>query len=393
MPIEGRVLVVDDEPGVRDIVGRALTRQGFQCRSAALAEEALKMASREPFDLAIADIRMPGHDGIWLLKQCRERLPELPVIMLTAVSEAQTAVDCLRMGADDYLMKPVNLEQLAISSRRAIEKSRLVRENRKYQCKLERMVEDRTVKLRQALVEIEQTYQATLETLVAALDARERETGCHSQRVMCFTVRLARKMGVPEEEIQGIARGALLHDIGKVGVPDSILLKADKLTEEEWVEMRKHPEIGYQILHGIPFLEDAREIILSHQEHWDGKGYPRGLEGEKIPLGARIFAVADTLDAMTSTRPYRHALPYQAARAEIIRCSGTQFDPRVVEVFLSIPEKEWERIRQESSLEGKTGRKDPARAPLDFHPRPGESRQGMRVDGEMLLPHGEPPNA
>jgi response regulator RpfG family c-di-GMP phosphodiesterase len=340
------LLVVDDEPAVRQIVGRGLARHGFQYRGSSSAAEALAAAAGQAFDLVITDICMPGQDGLWLLQQCKKRWPQLPVIMLTGVSEARTAIECLRLGADDYLMKPVNPDELGISVKRTLEKVRLMRENEQYRRNLESMVDERTAKLNRALLEIDETYQATLEALAASLDARERETGRHSQRVMRFTVTLARQMGVSEEKLQGIARGALLHDIGKIGVLDSILLKPGQLTELEWSEMRKHPQIGYEILKGIPFLEDAREIVLCHQERWDGGGYPRGLYGDERPLGARIFTVADTLDAMTSNRCYRNALPYHVAREEITRCSGSQFDPQVVEAFLSIPEPEWGQVRQ-----------------------------------------------
>jgi putative nucleotidyltransferase with HDIG domain len=250
------------------------------------------------------------------------------------------------MGADDYMIKPIDLVELGISVRRNIQKVRLIRENRRYQHNLEETVEERTAKLHQALIEIKDTYQSTLEALAAALDAREHETGCHSHRVMLFTVELARRLGVPEEKIAGMARGALLHDIGKIGIVDRILLKPSELNEQEWTQMRRHPEIGYQILKAIPYLEDARDIVLNHQERWDGLGYPQGLQGEETPLGARLFAVVDAFDAMTSDRPYRAALPYTAAREEIRRCSGTQLDREAVESFLSVPEEVWIRLRQ-----------------------------------------------
>ena len=198
MSAEGTVLVVDDELSVRDIISRGLVHQGFDCRSARDARQALAMAEGESSELVVSDIRMPGRGGVWLLKQLKDRWPDTAVIMLTAVSEAKTAIDCLRMGADDYLTKPVNLAELGISARRNIDKVRLVKQNRKYQQNLEQMVEERTAKLHQALFEIRDTYQSTLEALAASLDAREHETGCHSQRVMRFTAAIARQSGVPE---------------------------------------------------------------------------------------------------------------------------------------------------------------------------------------------------
>ena len=210
--------------------------------------------------------------------------------------------------------------------------------------------------LSQSLKEIEGTYEATLIALVSAMDAREHEMQSHSQRVREYTLTLARKMGLGGNELKDISRGALLHDVGKIGISDNILLKPAKLTEEEWLEMRKHPYIGYKILEGIKFLEGAVSIVYSHQECYDGSGYPRGLKGEEIPLGARLFAVADTLDAMTSDRPYRKALSLEAAREEILRCSGTQFDPQVAELFLATSRNEWLEIRERVNSQYKRGK-------------------------------------
>ncbi|HBY93580.1 MAG TPA: hypothetical protein DEP84_06355, partial [Chloroflexi bacterium] len=209
---------------------------------------------------------------------------------------------------------------------------------------------------REVLLEAEQqrarqlaaSYDHTLDALVAALDARDKETEGHSRRVVAYTLALARRMTIPEEELATIQRGALLHDLGKIGVPDAILHKPGPLTEEEWAIMRRHPEWGERILRGIPFLDGACEIVCAHQERWDSAGYPQGLAGETIPLGARIFAVADTFDAITSDRPYRAARPYAVARAEIEAGRGTQFDPQVVDAFLQVPEAEWLRLRAES---------------------------------------------
>lgn len=203
---------------------------------------------------------------------------------------------------------------------------------------------------------LDDSYRTTLEALATALDARDAETLGHSARVAAYTVAVGRRMGLSEEGLTDLYRGALLHDVGKIGIRDAILLKPGKLTSEEWQEMRKHPEIGARMLEGIAFLEKAIPIVLCHQERYDGKGYPERLKGEAIPIGARIFSVVDTLDAMTSDRPYRRALPYERARREILRFSGTQFDPAVVEVFLSIPEEEWQDI-QKHVIEGMSVRR------------------------------------
>jgi putative nucleotidyltransferase with HDIG domain len=196
-----------------------------------------------------------------------------------------------------------------------------------------------------AVAGIAEAYKSTLSALVAALDARESETADHSQRVVRFTLAIAERLAVPEEDIEQIARGALLHDIGKIGVSDNILLKPGPLTQAEWAAMRRHPEIGHQILRGIPFLVPAAEIVLCHQERWDGGGYPRGLLRDEIPLGARIFAIADTFDAITSDRPYRCASTLSEARREVARCAGSQFDPICVSAFLGLREHELAELR------------------------------------------------
>jgi putative nucleotidyltransferase with HDIG domain len=261
--------------------------------------------------------------------------------MVTAMHDISIALEAIRAGAYDYILKPFEKDQLHLSVRRALEHRRLVMENRTYQSDLEQLVAERTQQLSIALQDLEQSYDYTLEALGGALDAKDAETEGHCQRVTAFTITIARSMGVDKAHLKHIARGAFLHDIGKMGVPDSILTKPGPLTAEERKIMRRHCDIGYSVLERIPFLKEAAEIVLSHQECYDGSGYPRGLKGDQIPIGARIFAVADTLDAMISDRPYRKALPIATAREEIQRFSGRQFDPKVVEVFLSHPEQLW----------------------------------------------------
>jgi HD-GYP domain-containing protein (c-di-GMP phosphodiesterase class II) len=260
-------------------------------------------------------------------------------------------VDSLRKGAVDYLLKPPRLTDLIRAIERALAKRRIEMARRRYQKKLERKVRDRTTELRAALKNIANTYQNTLLALVAALDAREHETSDHSQRVVRYTTAIAAKLGIAGPELEEIGRGALLHDIGKIGVPDAVLLKPSKLTASEWAEMRKHPEIGYQMIQAIPFLSTPATIVLSHQERFDGAGYPRNLQKQEIHIGARIFAVADTLDAMTSDRPYRKGTTFAKAIQEIHRCSNTQFDDEVVRAFLSIGEEGLIQIKQEMAAE------------------------------------------
>ncbi|HSP19792.1 MAG TPA: HD domain-containing phosphohydrolase [Myxococcaceae bacterium] len=342
-----RVLIVDDDASVRDVISVLLQEEGYECRTASSAEAALDVAAAHAPPLVISDMKMPGRDGIWLLEAFRERYPETAVIMLTGYGDTEAAVDCLRRGAVDYLLKPPKLTDLIRAIERALAKRRIELARKRYQKKLERKVRDRTGELRTALRNIQGTYQTTLLALVRALDAREHETSDHSQRVVKYTEAIADRLSLRGPELEEIGRGALLHDIGKIGVPDAVLLKPAKLTAEEWKEMRRHPDIGYEMIQNIEFLSIPATIVLSHQEKFDGKGYPRGLRGEEIHIGARIFAVADTLDAMTSDRPYRKGTTFENAVDEIQRCAGSQFDPEVVRAFLDIGVKSLRRIKED----------------------------------------------
>jgi len=344
-----RILVVDDDDAVRDVIGVLLKEEGYYPTMVDGAEAALAAARKEEFPLVISDMKMPGKGGDWLLEQLRETRPDTAVIMLTAFGDTEAAVECLRKGATDYLLKPPKVTDLIRAIERALAKRRLELARQRYRRSLEKRVRDRTAELQQALLDLEATYGTTLWALVAALDAREHEVSNHSQRVVRYTLAIAKRMGLPEQDLPDIGRGALLHDIGKIGITDAILLKPGKLTDEEWVEMRRHPKIGFEILKAIPFLGVPAEIVLSHQERYDGRGYPRGLAGDAIPLGARIFAIADTFDAMTSDRPYRKRTTIEAARVEVTRCAGTQFDRQCAEAFLAIPASELEDLARPTS--------------------------------------------
>jgi putative nucleotidyltransferase with HDIG domain len=289
---------------------------------------------------------MPEMDGIKLLEWMRQYDPEVPVIMVTAIHDISTALEAIRRGAYDYILKPFEKDQLFLGVGRALQHRRLIAENRNYQRNLEQLVEERTSQLTGALAALEQSYDDTLEALGSALDLKDAETEGHCQRVTAFAISIAKTLPVPNPYLPILARAAFLHDIGKMAIPDGILRKPGPLNDDEKQIMRKHCEIGYNMLIRIPFLRDAAEIVLAHQEFYDGSGYPRGLKGEQIPLGARIFTIADSLAAMISDRPYRKALPMSHAREEIRRCAGTQFDPKVVEVFLSIPERHWVELRE-----------------------------------------------
>jgi putative nucleotidyltransferase with HDIG domain len=347
-----RILVVDDEEAIREIVSSMLAGANYKCRQAGSGLEALALLdSGEEFELMLSDLMMADLDGIGLLERTKERYPDMPVVMVTAVHDISVALAAIRNGAYDYLLKPFEREQLLATVRRALENRRLKVENRAYQTNLESLVAARTEQLRKANSELVRSYDITLEALGGALDLKDAETEGHSRRVTAFTIAIAKAMGLSRDQIEVIARGAFLHDIGKMAIPDQILRKPSKLEPEEIAVMREHCYHGYQILKRIPFLAEAAEIVYSHQEKYDGTGYPRGLKGEQIPLGARMFSVADTLDAITSDRPYRAAQSVAAASKEIQRCSGTQFDPEVVKTFLAMPEHIWEDLRKEIDLQ------------------------------------------
>lgn len=340
------ILVVDDEEAIREVVSTMLESKGYRCTVAHNGRVAQEHIKRTTPDLILSDMIMPEMDGIKLLEWVREFDPDVPVIMVTAIHDISTALEAIRRGAYDYILKPFEKDQLFLGVGRALQHRRLVNENRKYQRDLEQQVEDRTARLQEALDQLEQSYDDTLEALGSALDLKDAETEGHCQRVTAFCISIAKTMPVPDTYLPILARAAFLHDIGKMAIPDGILRKPGPLTDEEKKIMRTHCEIGYNMLIRIPFLRDAAEIVLAHQEFYDGSGYPRGLRSDQIPLGARIFTIADSLDAMVSDRPYRRALPMSHARQEIKRCSGSQFDPEVVKVFLSIPEQHWIELRE-----------------------------------------------
>ena len=339
-PAPPTVLVVDDDRSVREVLCAVLREEGYVVRQASTAAAALEsLRGGGDLPLVLSDVKMPGQDGLWLLGQILQRHPSAAVVMLTGYGDTEGAVKCLRRGAADYLLKPPRVTELVRAIERAHSRRKLLLARSRYHEGLARRVREKTAELSHALDGVAQAYSSTLSALVHALDAREHETSDHSQRVARYTAAIATRMGIDGPELDEIGRGALLHDIGKIGVPDSILLKAGPLTASEWVMMRRHPDIGFRILEAIEFLRKPAQIVLSHQERWDGQGYPRKLVGEEIPLGARIFMLADTLDAMTSDRPYRKAATFAAARQEIGRCAGTQFDPHCAEAFLSLPEE------------------------------------------------------
>jgi putative nucleotidyltransferase with HDIG domain len=341
---KGPVLIVDDETTICSILARTLSREGFVCSTAGSGEAALSLLRQRKFDIVISDLRMAGISGLELLKRCRAEYPHVAFLIVTAVDDVEVGIEAMKLGAADYIVKPFQIQAVRRTVERALEKERLEVELERYRHGLEEMVEQRTRQLKTALGRIEETYDETLEALGRALDLRDTETAGHSRRVTLYSLKIAQVMGYSGEDLKHLARGAHLHDIGKIGIPDAILRKPGRLTAAETAVMQTHVAVGYELVRRIRFLASGAELVLSHHERYDGEGYPRGLRGNEIPLDARIFAIADTLDAMTSDRPYRRALPLAAAREEIIICSGIQFDPEVAHAFLHIPESVWENI-------------------------------------------------
>ena len=320
------ILVVDDQPIGREAISELLYTPDYVLAFAADGMEALQRAAELTPDLILLDVMMPGMDGFEVCARLRAdaQLAEVPILMLTALDDHASRLRGLAAGADDFITKPFNRAEL-----RARVKT-ITRLNRY------RSLLDERAALRQAHGELLSAYDATIEGWVHALDLRDKETERHSQRVTAMTVRLARAVGFEEPELTHVRRGALLHDIGKLGVPDAILLKPGPLSDAEWVIMRKHPQYAYDMLASIEYLRPALDIPFCHHEKWDGSGYPRGLAGDQIPLPARLFAIVDVWDAMRSDRPYSKPRSEEFTRAHLRQCSGSHFDPAVVDLFFAV---------------------------------------------------------
>jgi len=358
-----RVLAVDDELAASKLIALMLSSPAFHCTTASSGEEALVALQGERFDAVISDLQMPGISGLELLTQVRRSYPHMAFLVTTGVDDLEVGVQAMRCGADDYLVKPLRESAILVSLESALHKRQLEQEVENYRQHLEEMVVERTGRLHAALHQLENNYESTLQALGAAIDLRDSETAGHSRRVCRYSLEIARAIGWSEKQLENLARGAYLHDIGKLGIPDRILLKPGLLSVEERKLMQRHVQIGFDVVKDIAFLSEASEIVLMHHERYDGGGYPRGFQGSEILLGARIFAIADTLDAITSDRPYRRASAFESAREIIRQCSGSQFDPLVVDVFLNVPEETWPAIAKDlrqvdalsSELRGKSG--------------------------------------
>ena len=343
------LLIVDDEVEVRSVL-RDLLSETYHCGEAASAEEALAQLRQRDYQLVISDITMSGMSGLEMIPHVKVVSPDTVIVMISGMQTIESAINALRLGAFDYLMKPFDLRQAEAAIARAYEHHELIAAKRRYDNHLEELVEQRTAELDQALDSLENAYRTTLQALTAALETRDSETHGHSERVVTFSLRLGREYGLNGPQMKALEFGSLLHDIGKIGVPDAILRKPAKLTDEEWVRMREHPFHGQQILRGIKFLEGAAKVVAQHHEKWDGSGYPLGLKAKEIDICARIFSVADAFDAITSDRVYRQGRPYEAAAQELDEWVGRQFDPRVVEAFHRVPQEDWDELRRRSLM-------------------------------------------
>lgn len=345
---EKNILIVDDAPTTRQFLVRFLKQYYAQVEEADSAETALQKIHERQYAVVLSDIVLPKLSGVEMMPYIKNIAPHSVIVLFSGKLSAEYAVSALRAGAFDYLTKPFEAEQILAVVERAAEHYELKCFKDSYQAHLEELVAKRTAELDKAVEEVENSYRVTLKALVQALETRDVETHGHSERVVTFSLRLGYELGLDKNALRNLELGALLHDIGKIGVPDAILRKPAKLTDEEWHKMRLHPIYGQRILRNIPFLEGAARVVSQHHEKWDGTGYPLKLRGEEIDLGARIFAVVDAFDAMISNRVYRRGRSFEAALQELERCSGTQFDPQIIEAFKNVPKEDWEILRERS---------------------------------------------
>lgn len=343
------ILVVDADANCAARLARLLEGDGHVTETVGSAAAALVILSaREDCELVLSEVNLGQNSGFALLGCILREHPGVAVILTSERQEIALVRKVFRLGASDLLRKPWSRGALVEAVNRTLEQNRLRRQTLAYWQNLEHLVCQRSAQLHTLMSDLELSCEVTIEAMGALLDLRDQETEGHSRRVTAYTYALANAMGLRPNELKTAVRGAFLHDIGKIAIPDGILLKPGPLTPEEVEIMQRHCHHGYSIVGKIPSLAGAAEIVYAHQEAYDGSGYPRGLRGEEIPLGARIFAIADALDAITSDRPYRQASSFAYAIAEIERCSGRQFDPAVVKAFKAIPCETWAMLRAET---------------------------------------------
>ena len=320
------LLIVDDEDMIRRVLHLKLSKEGYVCEEAGNAQQALHVLEASPIALVLLDIKMPGKSGTELLPEIKSGYPDTGVIVATAVNDIDVAIQCLKQGADDYICKPFNLEEVSLAVQKSLEKRRLQLELREYQQFLEEKVEEQMIATRKL-------FLGAIEALVSALEAKDKYTGGHSRRVTDIALAISKELGLSVQEMEDLRWGSLLHDVGKIAIQEAIQNKPGSLTPEEYEHIMTHPHIGAHIVRPV-VNGKITEIIEHHHDHYDGSGLHQVVAGRDIPLGARVIAVADAFDAMTSDRPYRAAMSIAQAVEEIRRCADTQFDPVIVAVFL-----------------------------------------------------------
>jgi putative nucleotidyltransferase with HDIG domain len=345
--LQNRILIVDDEVEICSVLAKRLTKEGYTCVTANNGREALTQFYKDNFSLIISDIKMPEMDGMELLNRVKGLNPDVTVVIMTAYPEIDKAVEAAHLGAYDFVIKPIDLDLVVLAIKNALEKKSLEEEIELYHNNLERLVSERTAKLQEAQRILKKAYLDSVKVLVGVIEAKDPFTRGHSDRVKQLSLRIASSLGFTDDRLESLEYGALLHDIGKIGIKDEVLQKVEALTFEEYRHIQEHPLIGVKILEGIDFFKDKIPMIRNHHEHFDGCGYPDGLAGESIPLEERIISVADAYGAMTSGRPHRKAMPLQDVLMELWRGKGKQFDPHIVDIFLN--EKIYKLIMQLSA--------------------------------------------
>jgi putative two-component system response regulator len=332
--LEERILIVDDEKMIYSVIARRLANEGYACVMANNGREALGHFYKDNFSLIISDIRMPEMNGLELLRNVKAIRPNTMVIIMTAYPEMEMAVEAIRLGATDFIIKPFDLELVVFSVKKALEKKKMEEQIEAHHKHLEKLVEERTSELQRALLVIKKGHLDSVRALAGAIDAKDPYTRGHSDRVRRMSVKIATKLGFSQERLESLVFGALLHDIGKIGIRDEVLQKKGQLSPEEYQYVQQHPLIGVKIVEGIDFFKDKIPMIRNHHEHYDGSGYPDGLMGEVIPLEARIISVPDAFDAMNSLRAHRKAMPVEDVLLEMEKGKGKLFDPKILEIFL-----------------------------------------------------------
>ena len=333
--MEDQILIVDDEELICSIFSKRLKKEGYSCITANNGRGALKHFYNDTLSLIISDIKMPQMDGLDLLKKVKAVDSKMMVIIMTSYPEIDLAVEAMRLGAFDFIIKPIELDLVVLSVKKALERKKLEEEVEAYHHHLEQLVSERTAKLQEAYHILKRVHLDSVKVLIGAIDAKDPYTRGHSDRVRKMSMSMGTKLGFNEMRLESLEYGALLHDIGKIGIKDEVLQKQGSLNPEEYQNIQEHPLIGVKIVEGIDFFKDKMTMIRHHHEHFDGSGYPDGLGGEAIPLEARIIAVADAFDAMTSRRPHHGGMAIMDVIAELEENKGKKFDPHILEIFLN----------------------------------------------------------